>query len=78
MTKRVVPALLTVSKNPARTGMLLLLDIENLSNCGSNGIVGIVEGVLEERQWERADVLKVDHPDAMVCVSEEVVLVMSE
>ena len=53
--------------------MLVLLDIESIANRGSKEIARIVEGVLAERQWEHADVLKVDHPDTMVCVDEEVV-----
>ena len=54
--------------------MLVLLDIESTADRGGEGVVSIVEGVGAERQWEHSDVLEVDHPDAIVCVNEEVVL----
>jgi len=54
--------------------MLILLDIKHPANGSSEGVIGIVKSVLAERQWEHADVLEVEHPNAMVCVDKDVVL----
>jgi len=49
-------------------------DIKRPADGSSEGVVGIVKCVLAERQWEHADVLEADHPNAMVCVDGELVL----
>ena len=54
--------------------MLVHLNIERPADGSSEGVVGIVKCVLAERQWEHADVLEVDHPNATVCVDGELVL----